>query len=85
LSSIKDLHISNTRNRGERGIDFWLYKPNDDPKPVYKCGICHEDIRGSQHCPRCYPDKPIEARDWQSFNVIVKHNPWEETGEVAQP
>lgn len=50
----RSLHIQGTRDRGNK-IDFFLFNP-PLKKGDYKvrCGICHEDMTGYKHCPRCF-------------------------------
>jgi hypothetical protein len=83
-NDIRQPHIDNTRERGQGIIDFWLYTPKEtDSKPTVRCGICKDEITGFKSCPRCYPNGV--KKEMGEFAVIVRTDPWRETGEIPNP
>ena len=65
-------HIDNTRDRGFKGIDFWMYCPEPNGQFTSRCGICKEDISGKRHCPNCYPNKKDGGGFTTDFAIIVR-------------
>lgn len=53
-----DLHITGVRRRGlgdnKIALDFFMYNPPFKSGMRIMCGMCHTDMTGHQHCPRCW-------------------------------
>lgn len=54
----RDLHVLGTRDRGPKGIDFWMFNPPlREGSCRLRCGICKQPMGEERHCKNCYPNK----------------------------